>query len=70
MEIGTQTFTRGTEITITTNPYLLYGGMFQDGVDSNGRVFTVATPAQIEKNISESRKEWKTQQQGFRRIAK
>jgi len=46
MEIGSKTFTRGNEITITTEPYELYGIMWQDGVDGNGKTYTVKTEAQ------------------------
>ena len=63
--VGTKTFFKGTEITITTEPYELYGGFFQDGIDDAGKIITVATPGQIEKDVKKERKQWNEQQAAF-----
>jgi len=68
MEIDTNTFTRGIEITITTEPYELYGGMWQDGVDENGKVYTIKTEAQRNADDAKAQAEWKEQQAGFARL--
>ncbi len=69
MEIGEKTFLRGEEITITTAPYELYGGWWQDGVDKFGKVFLVVTPTQRKIEAGRARVEWKEQQAGFARLA-
>jgi len=66
--IDEKTYTQGNEITITTEPYELYGGWWQDGVDEAGKKYTVMAPEQRAKDIQRSRREWKEQQAGFKRL--
>jgi hypothetical protein len=40
-EIGEKVWFKGDEYTITTAPYVLHGGMFQDATDENGKIVTV-----------------------------
>ena len=70
MNIGDKTYTKGIEITITTEPYELYGGMWQDGIDECGKVYTVATEAQRALDTARAQAEWKEQQAGFARLKK
>ena len=66
--IGTKTWVNGTEITITTEPYTFCGGELQDGVAKDGKVFTMATPASKAADLERNKAEWKSQQDGFRRL--
>jgi hypothetical protein len=68
--IGEKIFTAGNEITITTKPYVLYGGYFQDGVDENGKVFTVVPPAQRDADAKRIQDNFKTQQAEFSNMKK
>ncbi len=68
MEIGTTTYTMGIEITISTEPYELYGAMWQDGVDENGKTWTIKTNAQRKADTAKVQAEWKEQQAGFSRL--
>lgn len=69
MEIGEKTFFRGNEITITTAPYELYGGWWQDGVDETGKTVSVVSPTQREADAKKAKAEHKEQQAGFARLA-
>lgn len=69
-KIGDKTWFRGDELTITTEPYELYGGVFQDGITASGKTVTVATPVQRDLNAKAKRDEWKSQQQQFAKLAK
>lgn len=70
MQIGQKTYTRGIEITITTEPYELYGGTWQDGTDANGKTHTIPTREQRQANAKESQTQWQEQQAGFARLKK
>lgn len=69
-KIGEATWHNGDEITITTEPYELYGGEWQDGIDKAGRTVTVATPRQKAANAARKLQERKEQQEGFARLNK
>jgi hypothetical protein len=66
--IGQNIFFRGSEITITSAPYALHGGEWQDGAAEGGKTYTVPTPEQAEANVAERRAEWRKMQEGFRRL--
>lgn len=44
--IGTKVYFRGDEVTITSEPFQLYGGEFMEAVTEDGKKVTVATDAQ------------------------
>lgn len=69
MEIGHKTWFKGDEITITTPPYQLYGGWWQDGITEAGKVVSVVTPAQRKVEVAKAKAEHKEQQAGFARLA-
>jgi hypothetical protein len=68
MNIGDKTYFKGIELTIITEPYAKYGAMWQDGVSETGKTFTVATPAQLAANATETQAEYNTMQAGFKRL--
>jgi len=68
MNVGSKTWTRGIEVTIISEPYELYGGMWQDAQDENGKVWTIATKEQRTKNAAAKKIEWKRQQEAFARL--
>jgi len=67
-KIGIKVWHKGDEVTITSNPYVLYGGEFQDAITENGRTITIATPEQQSRNAERSRTEWTEQQSQFRKL--
>lgn len=69
MKIGDKTWFKGNEITITTEPYELYGGWWQDGVDETGKPVSVVSPTQRKANTEKAKAEHKEQQAGFARLA-
>lgn len=70
MEIGTKTWFKGEELTITSAPYSLYGGMWQDGVTSTGKTVTIPTPEQHKENTKSKQHAWSEQQRQFSKLAK
>lgn len=66
MKIGEKTWFRGDEVTITSEPYTLHGGTFQDAVTETGKKVTVATKAQQAANAKAAQDAWKAQQDEFR----
>jgi len=63
--IGDTTWFAGVEYTITTEPYILYGGEFVDGVAADGTVKTMPTDAQMVASADRSKAEFRTAQDGF-----
>jgi hypothetical protein len=53
-KIGDKVWHSGDELTITTEPYDLYGGEFQDAVTEDGKTVTIATPKQRDDNVKRS----------------
>lgn len=68
--IGDKTWFKGDEITITSEPYELYGGIWQDGITENGKTVTVATPDQRKVNAKAKKHDWKVQQKQFAKLGK
>jgi len=68
--IGQKTFSRGDEITITTEAYELYGGLWQDGTDEHGKTVTLPVPEYVANRVAESQAKYKAQQATFSRISK
>jgi len=66
--IGDKVWFKGDEFTITSNPYQLYGKMFHDGIDANGKTRAMLTPDQVKENDAETKRVWREQQAGFRRV--
>jgi len=67
-EIGAEVWFKGDPITITSEPYTLYGGEWQDGIGDSGKIVTVPTPAQEQKNVAAQQQAWQKQQAEFRRL--
>jgi hypothetical protein len=68
-EIGEKVWFKGDEYTITTVPYSLHGGEFQDATDENGKTVTVPTPEARTAQAERVRSEYKEMQAGFRSLA-
>lgn len=66
--IGSTTWFRGDELTVTSEPYMAHGGEFQDAIRADGKTFAVATPEQREHNAREAQREHREQQEQFRRL--
>jgi len=58
----------GDEVTITTEPYMLHGGVWQDAITESGKTITVITPEQENKNLATARKALRDQQDAFSRL--
>lgn len=67
--VGTKIWHGGDEVEITTEPYELHGGEFQDAKRlSDGKKVVVKTESARAKDVERTQKEWKEQQAGFRRL--
>jgi hypothetical protein len=69
-EIGEAVWSHGDEYIITTEPYELHGGTFQDGVNETGRTACLATPGEKAKRLEEKKQVRKEMQEGFSRLNK
>jgi len=67
-DIGAKVWFRGDEVTITSEPFTLHGGTFQNAVTADGKTVTVATPAQVKANAVNAQKAFAGQQDQFRRL--
>ena len=67
-KIGSKVWTGGNEITITTEPYTVHGGEYQDGVTDSGVILSVVTPEAKAGQVKEKQDTWQRQQDGFRRL--
>jgi len=67
-EIGTVVWFKGDKVTITSEPFMLHGGEFQNAEREDGRSVVVATPAQKLKDVQIRRAEREAQQAEFRRL--
>ena len=67
-EIGTKVWFKGDEVTITSAPFALHGGEFQNATTENGKAIVVATPAQKLANVVRAREEREAQQAEFRTL--
>lgn len=68
MNIGDKTWFKGDEVTITTDPYPMYGGMWCDAVTDSGETVSIVTEDQQAMNLNRQRTEHKTMQDQFRRL--
>jgi len=66
--VGDRVWLRGDQVTITSDPYELYGKQFVNVVDANGKQLIMMTPAQVAENITAARRVWVEQQAGFKRL--
>ena len=70
MNIGDKKWHAGDEVTITSEPYNLYGGEWQDAVTDSGKTITIATERHVQANVDRNRADWKDQQSQFARLHK
>ena len=68
MQIGDKTWLKGDEVTITSEPYMMHGGEFQNAVTEDGKEICIATPAQTAKNVQDFQSDWAKQQAEFRNL--
>ena len=68
-EIGSKIWSKGDEVTIITDPYMMYGGWFQDAEKENGVVVSIVTPEQRNADVKKSQDEWKAQQAQFKKLS-
>lgn len=66
MKIGEKTWYAGDEVTITSWPFILHGGEFQNAVTEGGKTIVVATPSQKLANARRAIEEREAQQAEFR----
>ena len=69
-EIGETVWSGGDEVTITSEPYELHGGTWQNGVTASGQKKTVITPLARAFDVAKQQTQWKEQQAAFSRINK
>jgi hypothetical protein len=69
LNVNDKTWYKGDEVTITTEPYEMFGGMFQDAETETGEIVSIATVDQVEKNIAKARSDWKDQQSAFANLS-
>lgn len=67
-EIGATVWAYGKENTITSGPFELYGGEFQNATNPDGKEIVIITPRQNEKDLAAKREERKIEQAGFARL--
>lgn len=67
-KIGEKTWSGGDEVTITSEPFTLHGGEYQNAVTEAGKTVTVKTPEYAKAQADAKRQEWKDQQDQFRRL--
>ena len=67
--IGETAWFKGEPVTVTTEPYKLYGGMWQDAKRQDGKTVMLPTPGQVRDNARQNQENWKRQQAAFRRLA-
>lgn len=68
-EIGEKTYHNGNEITITSAPYTLYGGTWQDGTNEAGKTVTVRAKSEVVARVAEHQAAYAKQQAEFARLA-
>lgn len=68
LKIGDKTWFKGDEVTITTEPYKMYGGMWLDAVTDSGKTVSIVTEDQQAINLDRNRSEYKIMQDGFKRL--
>jgi hypothetical protein len=66
--IGDTVWFKGDEVVITTEPYELCGGTWQDAITESGSIVCLATPEYIEDSVNMQKEDWKEQQQQFRNL--
>lgn len=66
--IGERIWIRGEELTITTEPYVLGIGQWQDATGEDGKRHTVPTPGQKAQDAAEREATRQELQAGFRRL--
>lgn len=66
--VGEKTWFRGDEVTITSEPYELSGGEFQDAVRDDGKKVSVVTPRYEQARINKNRLDWQQQQDDFKKL--
>lgn len=64
--IGDETHFKGDKVTITSEPYELYGGMWQDAETEDGKKVTLPTPGERSKQVKDNHDAWQQQQGEFR----
>lgn len=67
-EIASKVWHKGDKVTITSEPFILHGGEFQNAVTEDGKAIVVATPAQKVANVLRAHEEREAQQAEFRRL--
>jgi len=70
MKIGEKTWFKGDEVTVISEPYIMFGGEFQDCITGVGKTVSVVTPKQKEHDAATAQNEWKDQQEQFGRLTK
>jgi hypothetical protein len=67
-KVGAKIWYNGDEVTITTKPYDLYGGEFQDAVTDLGKIVRIRTPRDKDKQVKADQDKWHEQQEAFSRL--
>ncbi len=67
-KVGAKIWYKGDEVTITTKPYNLYGGEFQDAITDTGKTVSISTPRDEDKQVKAYQDKWHEQQEAFSRL--
>lgn len=68
-KIGEKTWSNGNEVTITSEPFILHGGEFQNAVKESGKPCIVPTPEYKAAQIRANQDAWKDRQAEFRKLS-
>lgn len=67
--IGEEVWHQGDPVTVTTEPYTLYGGEWQDAETEGGKTVTMLTPECRDRQARRKQERWKEEQAAFRRLS-
>lgn len=67
-KIGSKVWYKGDEVVITSAPYVLFGGEFQDALTESGKTVSIATPEQNNANALRAKSDWKAMQSDFSKL--
>ena len=67
-QIGETIFRSGFEVVITSSPYAMHGGEWQDGVNEEGKTVMVPTHESVDARVKKLQSDRQAMQDGFRRL--
>lgn len=67
-QINETTYFKGDPVTVTSEPFELHGGWWQNAQTEDGKVIMIKAPEQREIDTLNNQAAWQNQQAGFRRL--